>query len=197
MRQFVHWLLMSACILPIISILIVYLPFSTIIAKHQVQSSLSISPSSAITQVSVGNTRLFRMALMALTEPRTLWLGIIRFSLPRRWVALHTYQHYYAPGIRTIITTPVLHSSQGLRLCCSSSHNASWCLCLSSANSNILRLRYCYISDAAVAPSLFRFEMFSHIAIQWSLRIPRLPLYLLCHYRILQIWNIQSNLHTV
>jgi len=117
------------------------------------------------------------------------------YTLP---VALHTHLHYYAPGIRTIRTTRVLHSSQGLQLCCSRSHNAWRCLCLSSADSHILPLRYCYnISDAALAPFMFSFEILLHIAIQSSLWIPRLPLHLLRHYCILQVWNIQSNLHTV
>jgi hypothetical protein len=107
------------------------------------------------------------------------------YTLP---VALHTQLHYYVPGIRTIRTTRVLHSSQGLQLCCSRSHNAWRCLCLSSADSHILPLRYCYnISDAALAPYMFSFEILSHIAIQSSLQIPRLPLHLLRHYRILQV----------
>jgi len=63
------------------------------------------------------------------------------YTLP---VALHTHLHYYAPGIRTIRTTRVLHSSQGLQLCCSRLHNVWRCLCLSSADSHILPLRYCY-----------------------------------------------------
>ena len=154
--------------------------------------------SSATTLVSVWNTEVFRTALTALTEPRTLWRRITRYPSPRRRVALHTHLHYYAPGIRTIRTTRVLHSSQGLQLCCSRSYNAWRCLWLSSANSHIVRLRYCYnISDAAIAPYMFSFEILLHIAIQSSLRIPRLPLHLLRHYRILQVWNIQSNLHTV
>jgi len=146
--------------------------------------------------VSVWNTRVFRTALTALTEPRTLWRRITRFPSPRRRVALHTHLHYYAPGIRTIRTTRVLHSSQGQQLCCSLSHNAWWCLCLSSRDSHILPLRYCNILDAALAPSMFSFEILSHIAIQSSLRIPCLPLHLLRDYRIVQVWNIQSNLHT-
>jgi len=142
------------------------------------------------TLVSVWNTRVFRTALTALTEAHTLWRRITRFPL-------HTHLHYYASGIRTVRTTRVLHSSQGLQLCCSGSHNAWQCLWLSSAHSHILPLRYCYISDAALAPYVFSFVILSHIAIQSSLRIPRLPLHLLRHYRILQVWNIQSNLRTV
>ena len=84
----------------------------------------------------------------------------------------------------------------GLQLCCSHSHNAWRCLCLSSANSHILPLRYCYISDAALAPYMFSFEILWHSVIQSSLQIPHLPLHLLRHYRILQVWNMQSNLDT-
>jgi len=56
---------------------------------------------------------------------------------------------------------------------------------------------YCYISDAALSPYMFSFEVLSLITIQSSLRIHRLPLHLLRHYRILQVWNILSNLHTL
>jgi hypothetical protein len=156
------------------------------------------SSTSATTLVSVWNTRVFQTALTALMKPRTLWRRITRYPSPRRQVALHTHLHYYVPGIRTIITTRVLHSSQGLQLCCIRSHNAWQCICLSSADSHILPLRYCYnILDAALAPYMFSFEILSHIAIQSSLWIPRLPFHLLRHYRILQFWNIQSNLDTV
>ena len=50
--------------------------------------------SSATTLVSVWNTRVFRTALTALTEPRTLWRRIARCPSPRRRVALHSR----APG---------------------------------------------------------------------------------------------------
>jgi len=126
----------------------------------------------------------FRTALTALTEPRNLWRRITNFPSPRLQVALHTHLLYYASGLRTIRTTPVLHSSHGLQFCCSRSHNAWWCLCLSSADSHILPLWYCYISDAALAPSMFSFEILSQTVIQSSLRIPRMPLHLLRHYRI-------------
>jgi len=46
---------------------------------------------------------------------------------------------------------------------------------------------YCYISDAALSPYMFIFEMWSLITIQSSLGIHRLPLHLLRLYRILQI----------
>jgi len=46
---------------------------------------------------------------------------------------------------------------------------------------------YCYISDAALSPYMFRFEMVSLITIQSSLRIHCLPLHLLRHYRISQV----------
>jgi len=81
---------------------------------------------------------------------------------------LHTQLYYYAPGIRTIRTTRVLHSLQGLQLCCSRSHHAGGYSCLSFADSHILHLRYCYISDAALAPSMFSLENLSHIAISVS-----------------------------
>jgi hypothetical protein len=152
---------------------------------------------SATTLFSVWNTWVFRTALTALTEPCTLWLRITRFPWPRRLVMLHTYLQYYAPGIRTIRTTPVLHSSQGLQLCCSRLHNAWRCLCLSPADSHILPCCYCYISEATLAPYMFSFEILSHILIQSSLWIPRLLMHLLHHYRILQVSNIKSNLYSV
>ena len=49
---------------------------------------------SATTLVSIRNTRVFRTALTALTEPRTLWRRITRYTSPRRQVALHTYLLY-------------------------------------------------------------------------------------------------------
>ena len=51
---------------------------------------------SATTLISVWNTRVFRMALTALTEPRTLWRRITRYTSHRRRVALHTYLLYFA-----------------------------------------------------------------------------------------------------
>jgi hypothetical protein len=92
-------------------------------------------------------------------EPRIRWRRITRFPSPRRRVALHTCLQYFAPGIRTIRTTRVLHSSLGLQLCCSRLHNAWRCLCLSSADSHILPLRYCYISDTALTPYMFSIEI--------------------------------------
>jgi hypothetical protein len=53
-----------------------------------------LKQSSATTLVSVWNTRVFRTALMALTEPRTLCRRITRCLSPRRRVALHST----APG---------------------------------------------------------------------------------------------------
>jgi len=100
--------------------------------------------------------------------------------------------------------TLVLDSSQGLLLFCSRSHSTWRCLCHSSAVSHIFTLPYCYISDAALVPSMFSIELLSHIAIQFSLRTPSLPLQLhsayhmlLRHYRILQVWKIPSNLDTL
>jgi len=107
--------------------------------------------SSATTLVSVWNTRVFRTALMALTEPCTLQQRITCLLSSRQRVLLHTYLHSYEPGIRTIRMTPVLHSSQGLQLCCSRLHNAWRCLCLSSADSHILHshlylaLSFCHL----------------------------------------------------
>jgi len=147
---------------------------------------------SATTLVSVWDTQVFRKALTALTEPRTLWRRNTHFPL-------HTYIHYFAPGICTLRTTRGLHCSQGLQLCCSRLHNASRCLCHSLANSDMLPFRYCYrnITDAGLAPYMVSFEIWSHITIQSSLRTHRMPLHSFRHYRILQVWNIQSNLHTV
>jgi len=153
--------------------------------------------SSATMLVCVWNTQVFRTALTALREPRTLRRRITHFPSPRRQVALHTHLHHVAHGIRTIRTTRVLHSSQGLQLSCSRLHNAWRCLCLSSADSHILPHRHCYISDAALAPYMFSFEILSHVAIWSSLQIDRLPFHLLRQYCILQVWNIQSNCHTL
>jgi len=177
---------------------------ATIITSSTMEALINLSPTelficisvtaSATTIVSVRNTQVIQMALMALTEPHTFW-GRIPYFL------LHIYLHYFAPGlwwrIHTIRTTCVLHSSQGLLLCCSHLYNVWWCLCLFSADSHIVPHLFCFTSDAALAPNMFRFEILSHIAMQSSLRIHRLLLHLLCHYRILQVWNMQSNLHTL
>ena len=45
---------------------------------------------SATTLVSVRNTQVFRTALMALTEPRTLWRRIPHFPSPGQRVVLHS-----------------------------------------------------------------------------------------------------------
>jgi len=45
----------------------------------------------------------------------------------------------------------------------------------------------CCVSDAALSPYMFSFEMLSLITIQSSLQIHRLPLHLLRHYRIFQV----------
>jgi len=156
---------------------------------------------SATTLVSLRNTRVFRTALMALIEPPTLWWWNIRYQLPSRRVVLHTYLLDFAPGmwwhIRNNWMTHVLHSSQGLQLRCSRFHNAWWCLCLSLADSQMIPLCYCYISDAALSPNMFSFKILSLIPIQSSVRIHRLQLHLIRHHHILQVWNIQSNLHTL
>jgi len=59
---------------------------------------------SATTLVSIRNTRLFRMALTALTEPRSLWRRTTCFPSPRRRVALHSiskmyFSHWKPPGV--------------------------------------------------------------------------------------------------
>jgi hypothetical protein len=89
--------------------------------------------------------------------------------------------------IRTIRTTCVLHSSQGLQLCCSLLHNTWRCLCVIPAACNILPICYCFISDATLSPYMFSFEIVSLITIQSAFRLHRLPLHLLRPYRILQV----------
>ena len=54
-----------------------------------------VSFASATTLISVWNTRVFRTALTALTEPRTRWGRITRYPSSRRRVALHTYLLYF------------------------------------------------------------------------------------------------------
>jgi len=65
----------------------------------RLSSSSAIDPgASATTLVSVWNTWVFRMALTALKEPRTLWQRITLFPSPWRRLASHTYLLYFAPG---------------------------------------------------------------------------------------------------
>jgi hypothetical protein len=124
---------------------------STIMGIASLQSKRSTTASSPTTLVSVRNTRVFQAALTALMEPCTLWQKITHFPSPRGQVWLHTYLHYYPPGIRTIRMTHVLHSSHGLQSCCSRLHNAWQCLCLSSADSHMphshvcFTLRFCHV----------------------------------------------------
>ena len=72
--------------------------------------------------------------------PRTLWQTITHFPL-------HTDLHYFAPRIRwhirTIRSTRVLPSSQGLQLCCSRWHDAWRCLCFASADSHMPHSHLC------------------------------------------------------
>jgi hypothetical protein len=63
-------------------------------------------------------------------------------------------------------------------------------------SATFLPLCYCRISDAALSPYMFNFGMLSLITIQSLLRIHHMLLHWLCHYRILHVWNILSNLHT-
>jgi len=163
------------------------------------EQSIVIWCTSATTRVCVRNIWVFRMALMARTEPHTLWRRITHFPSPT--FALHMQLLYFVCGmwwrIHTIRTTHVLHSLQELQLWCSHLHNAGRCLCLSPAECHVVSLRYCYISVAALSPYMFRFEMLLLITIQSSLRIHHLPLHLLRHYRILQVSNLMSNLPTL
>jgi len=80
------------------------------------------NPTSATTLLSDRNTRVFRTALLALTEPRTLWRRNTRYTSR----CTHTSCTFWW-RIRTIRTTHVLHSSQWLQLCWSRLHNA-WLL---------------------------------------------------------------------
>jgi len=64
----------------------------------------STVPPSATTLVSVRNARVFRTALMALTEPHPLWERITRYPSPRRGVVLHSiskmyFCHWKPPGV--------------------------------------------------------------------------------------------------
>jgi len=74
---------------------------------------------SATTLISVWNTRVFRTALTALTEPRTLWRRITRY--PSRCIRT-SFTLWWR--IRIIQMTRVLHSSPGLQFCWRRLHNA-------------------------------------------------------------------------
>jgi len=67
------------------------LHFHNILHKWSIQLELWKVSTSATTLVSVRNTRVFRTALTALTEPCALWRSITRYPSPRRRVVLHTY----------------------------------------------------------------------------------------------------------
>jgi hypothetical protein len=102
-----------------------------------------VSPS-ATTLVSVRNTRVFRKALRALTEPHTLRRRIPRFPLHPHLLYLAARMWWH---ICTIRMTRVLHSSEGRLSCWSHLHNTWRWLCPSSANRHSVPLHSCYISD--------------------------------------------------
>ena len=77
---------------------------------------------SAITLVSITNTRVFRTALTALTEPRTVWRRTTYYT---SHCTRTSWTFWWR--ICTIRTTRVLHTSQWLLLCWSRLHNA-WLL---------------------------------------------------------------------
>jgi len=156
---------------------------------------------SAATILSYRNTKVFRMALMGHMESRTLWQKLTHIPSARQQVALHTFLVYLPSRmwchIRTIGTRCVLHLLQGLQLSSSRLHDAWRWLCLSPAQCHMLPLHYCDISDATLSPYWFSSESLSLIAMQCWLRIRRLPLHLLRHYRILQVSNILCIFHTL
>ena len=98
---------------------------------------------SARTLVSVGNTRVFRTALTALTEPCTPRRSITRYSSLMRPLALHTYSLTLWWRVRTIRKTCVLHSSQGLQLCWSHLHNAWRCQIIATNSSTDFKTYAC------------------------------------------------------
>jgi len=99
--------------------------------------------------------------------------------------------------IHAIRMTRVLHSSQGLQVCCNHLHKAWGCSYLAPAECHIVPLHECYISDAALSPYMFSFEMLSINTIQSLLWIHCLPLNLHCYYRILQVWIIYCRILTL
>jgi len=123
------------------------------------------------------------------------------YLCPRWWVVLHAYLLYFESRmwwcIRTIRMIRVLHSLQGLQFCCSHWHNAWRCLCCFPAKRHMLPLHYCYILDTTLFSYMCSFGMLSLISMQSLLQIYRLPLHLLWHHSILQVWNILSNFYTL
>jgi len=64
-------------------------------SSHFLWQHCNVAPTSATTLVSVRHTQVFRTALTALTEPRTLWRRITHYPSPRRRVALHSISKIY------------------------------------------------------------------------------------------------------
>ena len=70
----------------------------SIVGKNWNINEISVkegADASATTLVSVRNTWMFRTALTAVTEPRTLWRRITCYPSPSWWVALQTYLLYF------------------------------------------------------------------------------------------------------
>jgi len=69
-----------------------------------ITTTTTTATTSVTTLVSIRNTRVFQMALTALTEPRTLWRRITCYPSPRWWVTLHSiskmyFSHWKPPGV--------------------------------------------------------------------------------------------------
>jgi len=144
-------------------------------------------PTSATTVVSVWNTRVFRTALTALTEPFTLWRRITGY--PSLMYLLHfvvTYTHHQNDKC------VILLAGAAVMLKPFTQRQAMF-MPFSGRVPHCTSPLLLYIGCRTLP--IYVFEMFSLITIQSSLRIHRLPLHLLCYYRICQVWNILTNLH--
>jgi len=130
---------------------------------------------SATTLVSVRNTGVFRTALTALTEHRTLWRRITCYPSPRRQVPLHTYllhcvvtykHHQNDTCVTLFAVAAVLLKLITQRL---AMFNTWRCLCLSPAAASLGMLLVCLeIIATTYRSTIFKtyaFSVYSHLCI--------------------------------
>jgi hypothetical protein len=131
------------------------------------------------------------------------------WQLWRNLVALDRELHAFRrPGdgshcILTSITLHLVYAPSERHMCYTLRRGCSYAVAVHTMPGDVYAfprpIATFYLSAIAIyrMPHSPHIYLASHIAIQSSLWIPRLLLHLLRDYRILQVWNIQSKLHSL
>ena len=147
------------------------------IEQHQDENP--IGAASATTLVSVRNTWVFRTALTALTEHRTLRRRNTRYPLRRRRVALHTYllhcvvtsKHHHNDTCVTLFAVAAVILQPFTQ--CLAMFNAWQCLCLSPAAASLgmllVRLEIIATTYHSTIFKTYAFSLYSHLCIYVSI----------------------------